>query len=425
MIPNSQYSFHLPKSVRYPGREKPALQNQVPYIARPHNTKEDEIPDDDFIHHANMRIYDFAITACALHNLALRSDSSPRKTALKIANAYLQFGKGTTELPACHHNVGAGYADNVQELMIREMACEKKSSPQKAQVLRAKGFRDEDFKYLESMHYSAKSIQTVMNRVWPFKQGYAHSMLKNTATDMTLSGTEMLPRDLNLKCDKYLETRLRHQTETLYHQLMHSELTIEESVQRFVSEVKDFFQKSIEGLNSSKQRLENLKASLEQLEKAPQDSKIFEQVKENIKALKMWHKERRRVKKQASKEKLPEPEISYTPKVSMNTNYKLGSVSVPPSEEMIRECLMEMTREIQKLERLIRYERLEEEGSSMPDLDRLFAIPSHIKEKSKKKMLRTTQLELLSPYKRKEEGHPLPQAKKQFKGPQKNLFDQE
>lgn len=216
--------------------------------------------------HARWRPVMFGVTAIAIQNLALRSDPSVvRNVSINIDHAWLQMGRGTGGLHAAHMNAAAGFVDDIEDQLVREIVAEKGITPRKARLMHAKGFSSEDIELMAANNFELQTITDIFDARWPSPKGKPRSVLNDTRIIDTLNLTTPIKRHANLTCDTGVESDVRRKIIRLYHQCMFGLSSVEDLTRKYCQNIRDHFTRVIRELETYGPMLEvhqNLLATL-------------------------------------------------------------------------------------------------------------------------------------------------------------------
>lgn len=213
--------------------------------------------------HAYMRVQ-IVYSKCLAHQgTAVRSDDRVRELYFKTQGSRLQVGRGTKEFHAAHPNPTSGVTDNYRDLIEQEALQDLKFTPAKRQMLLNRGLTRSQIDAIEgAAELDPEKFKTLLGVYFPKKP----SMLDGTQISMLSNATNTLPTAVNLKCDKYLESKARPEIDDIYKRVAANAINAEEGVMEFCASAQDHLRGSIEIYKNKDVALERYADRLTQLQ---------------------------------------------------------------------------------------------------------------------------------------------------------------
>lgn len=397
-------SCTIKKTPKY-GREILAI-SVSPSLSQEEKLKnEGKFCEESIKYHAFMRVQLFAIKVAAYYNLA-----KDRNISIDLHPAYLQVNKGSKKYPAAHSIVDSGSGDNFRKTFIEEIVEKHNITPTKKKFLEAKGFTEKEFERMLNNN-QAEVIQEIFDHNWPVDSDIPSSIFYGTRTDVNLNSTTEAPLRLNLGIDKRLEFELRPKMSEIYQLIMRGEISREDACEKFCKLILDFFWKldiklNMTSINISEYIDELLKLD-EYRELCIDEIEIYKDkittILENLKQIanKLCPSKHPSKKIKASPQKNESDHLNLTEtgqttivNIAKNKKFLKASLSELKKKDSLETFTLWMQKLFDTLKQeitdqknnvldLIKFCRLEEEGTQLPDFKILFGEYDPITEKRK------------------------------------------
>ncbi len=311
--------------------------------------------------HASARLQIFASTALLLYKAGLRSDNTVREVKVGIGSADLQIGKGSRSHPACHMNAAAGYVDDFRKHFIEEISSSGSISPEKKKWLSAKGFSSADFELLQSQNFSQESIDFIFKLKWPEK--HQRSLFSEISINRKYQGTTILERDVNLVCDKTIESTIRPKLIEIYFHLIHGKITPKEATRLVTEECKTCLGQLIRHLSNLEKALQVYLKCLEDLKSDPTNISLREESYKQYKTLKTEGLKTKKI------------DLAFVENLELSLNDSPNEVTANPLDSLIPKAIEKCQANLEQIGRRKRYAQAELEGTGDGDFHLICGLP--------------------------------------------------
>ena len=358
------------------------------------------ISDDYSIkQHAFMRIQAFAITVVGLYGIAKRSGGKKdREIKISVKSAPSQVGQasnsGDYAFHGAHDNATSGLdLEGFRESLIKEIVEDTEISPIKKRLLKRKNFTNEQFAAILK-NPDENTVRAIFDIVWPMNKNKPHTVFTGTQTDLNLNTTTEAGIIVNLGIDKHIESH-RNEICDLYLKITHAEITQEEACVQYCTIIKDSLTKFELDVENSLTKIEDFQENL--LELDDYESMFQNHIRTILGNLheqaKVINPPKNRKKSDSNKEDInPEnkpPKIrkdaDFHPKIIKNKKFLNNSIYSIDKNKSDPLCTFkiwmvkrwdalknEISDQQTKLAAYLKYCRLENEGTEVPDFTALF-----------------------------------------------------